>query len=37
VPQKTSPPYSLKMKEMIMPGIMSEGSTAIADPMCAAR
>jgi coenzyme F420-reducing hydrogenase delta subunit len=28
---------SLKIKEMIMPGIMSEGVTAIVGPRCAAH
>src|SRR5215469_11752331 len=37
VVRKTKLPYLLKNKEMIMPGIMSEGSGAGSDPKCGAR
>jgi hypothetical protein len=37
VVQKISRLYSLKMKEMIMTGILSEGSVAVADPRYEAR
>jgi hypothetical protein len=37
VARRTSLPCSLKIKEMIMPGIMSEGSASSPSPSCGAQ
>jgi hypothetical protein len=37
VARRTSLPCSLKIKEMIMPGILSEGSESWSSPRCGAR